>query len=448
MLSQILILSCRGTDLLYREYTDDGIPLLANVFRSHLKKGNSEELLPVIKIGNNFIVHIKCNGLYFICTASPDEPPFAALELLERICSLVKDFCGMVCEEAVIQNTALVYELLDEVIDYGIIQTTSTRSVKPYIQREPVAVKPDRQIEGILGLGPGLFGSDFQLAPSNCPDKPLSLGQHTKALGGQKNEIFVDVIERLTVLMTANGSVIQSELNGSVQLRSFLIGNPELVIGVSEDLVIGRGSPVSSGPGVRLDHVQFHPTISLSEFEQKRVLTIQPQEGETTIMKYGMSSQLPSVLPFRVSAVSTKHVEKQVVDVELALMCNMDPKNHAVNITAILPLPKATTDVAPSLQSQTQTVEHKKADKTAVWTIKKMTGGMQYIAKLRIHVEQLSSSTLMELGPVSLEFEIKDYAASQLAIRYLKVFDRHNAYVPFRWVRYATLSDSYVVRLR
>lgn len=54
----------------------------------------------------------------------------------------------------------------------------------------------------------------------------------------------------------------------------------ELVIGLSEDLMIGRGSPISSGPGVRLDHVQFHPAISLAEFEQQRVLRTQSQEGE------------------------------------------------------------------------------------------------------------------------------------------------------------------------
>lgn len=448
MFYQILLQSSRGSDLLLKEYREDGIPNLSDVFQSHLKKDDEAAVLPVMEVEGKYIIHIRCNGLYFICAASPDEPPFAALELLERLSGLVKDFCGIVSEEAIVQNTALVYELLDEVMDYGIVLTTSTRSLKPYIQTDPVAVKPDRQIEGILGIGPGLFGSDFQIAPSNSPDKPLSLTQHSQALGGQKNEVYVDVIERLTVLISSSGSVVQSELNGTVHLRSFLIGNPELVIGFNEDLVIGRGSPVTSGPGVRLDHAQFHPGISLAEFEQKRVVTIQPQEGETSLMKYGISSHVPSMLPFQVESVMTEIPEKQVVDVQLQVTCHLDQRHHAVNVKVTLPLPKGTSDVAPSLPAQTQTLEYHKGDNRAVWCIKKMVGGSQFTAKLRIHVDQVSSSTLIEVGPTSLEFELKDFTASHLQIRFLKVFDKHNSYVPFRWVRYATLSDSYVVRLR
>lgn len=449
MFYQILVQSSRGSDLLMKEYREDGIPKVGEVFRSFLKKNHEEnDLLPVMEVGGKYIIHIKCNGLYFICSASQDEPPFAALELLERLSGLVKDFCGIISEEAIVQNTALVYELLDEIMDYGIVLTTSTRSLKPYIQTEPVPVKADRQIEGILGIAPGLFGSDFQIAPSNSPDKPLALSQHSQALGSQKNEVYLDIIERITVLVSSNGSVIQSELNGTVHLRSFLIGNPELVIGLSEDLMIGRGSPVSSGPGVRLDHVQFHPAISLAEFEQQRVLRTQSQEGETTLMKYGISNHLSNNLPFQVEASMTEITEKQIVEVELHITCHVDQRHHAVNVKLNLPLPKATKDVSPSLPSQTHTMEYKRGDRSAVWCIKKMMGGSKYTAKLRIHLDHLSSSTLVEIGPASLEFELKDFTSSKLQIRFLKVFDRHNSYVPFRWVRYATLSDSYVIRLR
>ena len=35
---------------------------------------------------------------------------------LNRLLGLVKDFCGVVSEEAIVLNTALVYELLDEIM--------------------------------------------------------------------------------------------------------------------------------------------------------------------------------------------------------------------------------------------------------------------------------------------------------------------------------------------
>lgn len=41
----------------------------------------------------------------------------------------------------------------------------------------------------------------------------------------QKYEIFVDLLERLTVLVASNGHVLRSHIDGSLVMRSFLGGN-------------------------------------------------------------------------------------------------------------------------------------------------------------------------------------------------------------------------------
>ena len=41
----------------------------------------------------------------------------------------------------------------------------------------------------------------------------------------QKNEIFVDLLERLTVLVASNGNILRSHLDGSLIMRSFLGGH-------------------------------------------------------------------------------------------------------------------------------------------------------------------------------------------------------------------------------
>ena len=42
--------------------------------------------------------------------------PALGVELLNRIMKIIKDYCGMLTEEAVRKNFALIYELLDEAI--------------------------------------------------------------------------------------------------------------------------------------------------------------------------------------------------------------------------------------------------------------------------------------------------------------------------------------------
>ena len=42
----------------------------------------------------------------------------------------------------------------------------------------------------------------------------------------RKNEIFLDVVEKLNLLVSSNGTVLHSEIIGSVQMKSFLSGDP------------------------------------------------------------------------------------------------------------------------------------------------------------------------------------------------------------------------------
>ena len=50
----------------------------------------------------------------------------------------------MLSEEAVRKNCVLVYELLDEVIDNGFPQSTSSEALKEYVLNVPIIVKPVR----------------------------------------------------------------------------------------------------------------------------------------------------------------------------------------------------------------------------------------------------------------------------------------------------------------
>ncbi len=56
--------------------------------------------------------------------------------------SLLQDYCGLLSEEAVRKNFVLLYELLDEVIDYGYPQNSSSEALKEFVLNEPTVLKP------------------------------------------------------------------------------------------------------------------------------------------------------------------------------------------------------------------------------------------------------------------------------------------------------------------
>jgi len=64
--------------------------------------------------------YIKRNQLFFVFTsASRKIIPALAIELLGSIVGRIHDFCGALEEENLRTNFVLIYELIDEMIDFG-----------------------------------------------------------------------------------------------------------------------------------------------------------------------------------------------------------------------------------------------------------------------------------------------------------------------------------------
>lgn len=61
-------------------------------------------------------------------------------------------------------------------------------------------------------------------------------------------------------------------------------------------------------------------------------------------------------------------------------------------------------------------------------------------------VDGFSGALKRGIGPINLQFTIPMYCASRLQVRYLQIMKHEKGYSPYRWVRYVTMSNSYIVR--
>ena len=71
------------------------------------------------------------------------------------------------------------------------------------------------------------FLNRFQLPISSLQSSSLFLCSPL-GIKHRKNEIFLDVVEKLNLLVSSNGTVLHSEIIGSVQMKSFLSGTFQL----------------------------------------------------------------------------------------------------------------------------------------------------------------------------------------------------------------------------
>lgn len=108
----------------------------------------------------------------------------------------------------------------------------------------------------------------------------------------------MDIFEKLSVsaltiltwqvLFNANGSVITSSIDGVIQMKSYLRGNPGLRLVLNEDLVVGRDAVGPTG-SVVLDDCAFHECVDTRDWDALRTLAITPPDGEFLVMNYRIS---------------------------------------------------------------------------------------------------------------------------------------------------------------
>ncbi|KAG6475508.1 hypothetical protein ZIOFF_064730 [Zingiber officinale] len=518
MISQFFVLSQRGDNIVFRDYRGEVPKGSAEIFFRKVKfwKEDEEEEAPPVFVGLSNVdgvnyIHVKVAGLFFVATTRVNVSPSLVLELLQRIARVIKDYLGILNEDSLRKNFVLVYELLDEVIDFGYPQTTSTEILKSYVFNEPIVVDAAR----LPTLGPA---SMFMQGAKRMPGTAVTKSVVATEPGGRKREeIFVDIIEKISVTFSSSGYILTSEIDGTIQMKSYLTGNPEIRLALNEDLGIGKGSASlydyrsSAGGAVILDDCNFHESVRLDSFDVDRTLALIPPDGEFAVMNYRMTQEFTP--PFRVNAL-IEEAGQLKAEVIIKVRADFATSVTANTITVQMPVPtytsrrvkgavsvgdivkfssldttedlSCTVGVSFELEAGAvgQTTDFKEGAKRLEWCLKKaclshifhqsqrilsgaksvtnsfiqlyilfqcsfkIVGGAEHTLRTKLTFSQESHGNIArEAGPVNLNFTIPMYNASKLQVRYLQIAKKSPSYNPYRWVRYVTQSNSYVARL-
>ncbi|KAL6472120.1 hypothetical protein MHYP_G00183080 [Metynnis hypsauchen] len=442
MISQVFILSSKGDHLIYKDFCGEADKDAINVFFGMVTALSGDQPPVVMSHKDLNFIHVRQGGLYWVASTRTNASPFTVIEFLNRLAALTKDYCGSLCEKSVRMNFALIYELLDEMVDYGYIQTTSTDILKNFIQTEAVTSKPFSLFD-LSNVG--LFGAETQqskVAPSTAATRPIM--SHRSEQGG-KNEIFVDVVERLSVVIGSNGVLMKADVEGEIRVKCYLPTCSEMRIGLNEEFSIGRSQLRGYGTAVRVDECSFHQAVKLDEFDTYRILKVCPSQGEQTLMQYQLSDELPCAPPFRLFPTVEKDYGSRLL-IFLKLRCDLPPKSTALNVSVTVPVPKGSLSLSQELSSPDQTAELQLKNKAILWSIPRFPGGAQLSALFKVEVPSLSSAPLLEVGPVSMSFELPKQTCTGLQIRFLRLSPTQPG-MSQRWVRYVTHSDSYTIRI-
>ena len=234
--------------------------------------------------------------------ATRGNPNVAMLfEYLIQKLKILKSYLGNTFSDEDIQsNFTLIYELLDETMDFGYPQVCALENLKQFISGGEMMSTVAAKSTGTQ-LTSQITGT---------------IDWRQEGLKFRKNEVHIQVIETVTLVKSATGQVLRAEILGKVMMTTQLTGMPECKFGLNDKLVMEKESGgAQKAGGVDIDDFTFHRCVRLGKFDTERTITFIPPHGTFELMKYRVVA--PSQ-PFRiVASIAEEGKTKLMVNIKV-----------------------------------------------------------------------------------------------------------------------------------
>lgn len=429
MISALLFLNLRGEVIISRFYRDNVSRTAVDAFRTRIiaaKKLTS----PVVNIDKTSFLYTRYGDVFVVGITRQNANPTLIFQFIFKLIDLFRAYFGGAFDEDNIRNNfVLVYELLDEIADYGYPQLTAVAIIKDLIKHG--SVKAGREDE-VGGKDPNVITSEVTGSVDwRQPNKYFY----------KKNEVYIDVLESVNLLMSTKGTVLRADVSGRIIMKTFLTGMPECKFGLNDQLTMekevkqthARSAVVRrAGSGIAIEDVTFHRCVKLSQFENDRTISFVPPDGEFELMRYRVAHNIN--LPFKVIPIITEHGRTRV-EYEIKIKGNFSHMLFAQNVIIKIPTPEnvSKTSFHPSVGK----VKYVPSQQALLWKISKFPGNAAYTLKAEATMIATLKDKPWGKPPITMEFQVPMFTASGLHVRFLRVVER-SAYDTVKWVRYMT----------
>lgn len=415
----IYFFNLRGDVMLEKRYRDDVDREIAENFKTQIlnNKDFSTIQTPVRTLGSCTFMYLRHNDIYILGLTRSNANVMLCFKFMTSLIDLFRSyFEGALNENSIKRNFVLMYELLDEVMDFGFPQVTEPSALKTFIFQKGIRSETDtaKQTEQAQNATLTVTGA---------------VGWRREGIKYKKNEVYLDIIEQVNLLMSSKGSVLRCDVAGRLVMKCFLSDMPELRLGLND----------------KLEDVTFHQCVNLSTYEAQKVVTFIPPDGEFELMRY--RSQEGINLPFKVIPIINE-LGRTRVEANVTVKSNYSSKVAGQNIVVLVPVPDYTSKA--NILVTAGKAKYDATKKALVWKIRKFAGGSEHT----LRAEVILVSTTKERKPwarppIAMQFQVPMFSASGLRVAYLKILERKQGsqYKVEKWVRKLCRSGDFLVRV-
>ncbi|PIN21191.1 Adaptor complexes medium subunit family [Handroanthus impetiginosus] len=320
--SALFVLDIKGRCLISRDYRGAVSAGQVEKFFSKLleKEGDIESHGPICYDNGVSYMFIQHNNIYLMTASRTNCNAASLLLFLHHVVDVFKHYFEKLEEESLRDNFVVVYELLDEIMDFGYPQYTEAKILSEFIKtdayRMEVAQRPPMAVTNAVSW-------------------------RSEGIFYRTNEVFLDVVESVNILVNSNGQIIRSEVNGALKMRTCLSGMPECKLGLNDRVLLEAQDRSTKGKVIDLDDVKFHQCVRLARFENDRTISFIPPDGSFDLMTYRLSTQ---VKPLIWVEAQVERYARSRVEMMVKARSQFKERSTATNVAIELPVPSDATN--------------------------------------------------------------------------------------------------------
>jgi len=436
-ISALFITDLKGKVVISRNYRGDVSLTAVEKFAKHLQEDDESELRPIITDDNCTFVYIRHNNLYLMAMTQLNINVLMVLNFLSCFVQVFEDYFNELNEESIRDNFVLTYELFDEMMDFGYPQST-----EPKILKEFICVSDRHRYERAISQPP--------------PNVDVLTGQCSRGSGDKiqykKNEVFLDVVEKVNLLVASNGAVIKSEVIGTLKLKTYLSGIPELKLGLNDKILFEQQLAQNPNPNpnqqrlkknaVEMEDIHFHQCVSLARFDNDRTISFVPPDGDCDLMQYRLTTPVRPLIAVEANVQRFAHSR---IEYTIRTRSNFKKRSAAKNVNICIPVPPDAD--SPNFKASIGNVSYVAEKDSIIWHINNFPGQSEFLMRASFGLPSTAAEeNLNNKTPITVQFEIPYFTVSGIQVRYLKIIEK-SGYQALPWVRYITQNGDYQIRM-
>lgn len=454
MISAFFLFNQRG-DTLISDILRAGVkPSISDIFRIQVIS-NPDLRSPILTLGSTTFLHIKHNDLWLVAVTRSNSDVGVIFEWLYGFKEILLGYFGEhgLIEENIKEYFDVIYSLLDEVLQFGIPQNMDLSTLTNIVMIPPRLKDSIKKKSDLNNVSNKIIPKKSKKVQDNS-DIPW----RNSGIKYRRNEIFLDVYEKLNVLISSDGKILKNYVDGKILMKTQLSGVPVCDFGLNDTLTKqnnedfdflsnyevknSKAIPNSgSRKGVLLEDCKFHQCVELDKFDSDRIIQFIPPDGEFELMTYRCLNNIN--FPFKLSPRLSK-IGNNLFELKINLKSLFPNKLISNNVTVKVPiLNQIIIDV--KFASSGGKSKFSSKDNCLLWTFKKFNGLTEHSLTATIKSGD-GGNDWSTRPPINLDFELLMFSSSGIVVEHLRIQEENLKYNTIKWVRYISQGGAYEVR--